>query len=111
MNQQTRLRKKSRIQNPSISSKTLRLAVFRSAKHVYGQLIDDTKMITVASASDNEVKSATTKTEKAFATGQLIAAKAKALKIKTARFDRAGFIYHGRVKAFADGARAGGLQF
>lgn len=112
MNQQTRLRKKSRIQaKVTGDTKTPRLAVFRSAKHLYGQLIDDAKMRTIAAANDSEVTGATTKTEKAYAAGQLMASKAKTLKIKAVRFDRGGFIYHGRVKAFADGAREGGLLF
>ena len=88
-----------------------RLVIFRSLSHHFAQLIDDTKGFTLASVSDLKVKSKATKTEKARKLGTEIANLAKEKKITTCVFDRNGFKYHGRVKAFADGAREGGLQF
>ena len=90
-----------------------RLCVFRSAKHIYAQLIDDEKGKTIASASDLEIKGASKsrKTEVAREVGKLIAEKAMQKKIKKVVFDRGGLIFHGRVKALAEGAREGGLQF
>lgn len=89
-----------------------RLSVFRSNKAIYCQVIDDLKGQTIAAASslDSSV-SAGNKTEKAQAVGQMIAEKAKAAGITSVVFDRGGYLYHGRVKALADGAREGGLQF
>ncbi len=86
-----------------------RLAVFRSNRHIYAQLIDDGRARTIASASDREVGGAT-KTERAKAVGELIAERAKAAGVERAVFDRGGRLYHGRVAAVADGAREKGLQ-
>jgi LSU ribosomal protein L18P len=90
-----------------------RLCVFRSSKHIYGQIIDDTENKVLVSASDLELKAKEkmTKTKKAYKVGKLLAEKAKALKIEKVVFDRAGYKYHGRVKALAQGAREGGLKF
>lgn len=92
-----------------------RLQVFRSLKHVQVQLIDDTNGKTIATESDQKkeekVSSKKNKKERAFEVGQNIAKKAKEKKIKEVVFDRSGFLYHGRVKAVADGARKGGLKF
>lgn len=95
-----------------------RLAVFRSAKHITAQVIDDMVGKTLVSVTDTQLpaaaKATKTQTQKvavAEAVGQLIAAKAKAKKITSVVFDAAGYRYHGRVKALADGARAGGLNF
>ncbi|MCD6550589.1 50S ribosomal protein L18 [bacterium] len=93
-----------------------RLCVFRSNRHIYCQLIDDQKGHTIASASDFEVKKASLKglnkkVAVAYQVGKLIARKAKEKNIKKIVFDRGGFAYHGRVKAVADGAREGGLEF
>jgi large subunit ribosomal protein L18 len=92
-----------------------RLCVFRSGRHTYAQLIDDASGKTLAASSDmvitSEKKKGFVKVENARAVGFDIAAKAKDLKIKEAVFDRGGFIYTGRVKALADGAREGGLKF
>jgi len=94
------------------TSKKPRLNIFRSLKHLNVQIIDDLAGKTLVSASDLEVKSKkATKTEKAKAVGELIAQKAKEKKIKKVVFDRAGYKYHGRIKAVAEGARAGGLEF
>lgn len=91
-----------------------RLAVFRSAKHIYAQLIDDRAGKTLVAASDlkltgNEVKGG--KIKKAAAVGEAIAKLAAAKKIKQVRFDRGGYIYTGRVKILAEAARSAGLEF
>lgn len=89
-----------------------RLTVHRSNAHVYAQLIDDTKAVTVVGVSEKELgKVAGTKTDKAKALGALLAQKAGEKKIKKAVFDKGAFRYHGRVKALAEGAREGGLEF
>jgi len=89
-----------------------RLAVFRSVKHIYAQVIDDGKGHTVAHASSNE-KSAGNggNLAGAKAIGKLIAERAKDKGIKAVVFDRGGYLYHGRVKALADAAREAGLEF
>jgi large subunit ribosomal protein L18 len=91
-----------------------RLVVFRSSKHIYAQLVDDTKGVTLFGGSDRSegVESeGKGKTAKSFALGRLIAAQAKTQGITAVVFDRGGYRYHGRVKAVADGARKGGLEF
>ena len=96
------------------SAERPRLVVFRSSKHIYAQLVDDTKGVTLCGASDRSEGIAIEgkgKTAKSFALGRLIAAQAKTQGITTVVFDRGGYQYHGRVKAVADGARKGGLEF
>lgn len=91
-----------------------RLSVFRSNAEIYAQLIDDTKGETLASASSKDKDIAAqkgTKSEKGKLVGAAIARKAVALGITQVTFDRGGYLYHGRVKSVADGAREGGLQF
>ena len=91
-----------------------RLAVFRSSKHIYAQIIDDTASSTIASAStlDTESKADNpSKIESAKIVGGLIANRAVAKGIKTVVFDRGGRKYHGRVKSLAEAAREGGLSF
>ena len=91
-----------------------RLVVTRSARHVYAQLIDDTHGRTLASASTMEttLRAATgDKSDKAKQVGSLIAERAKAVGVESVVFDRAGYKYHGRIAALADGAREGGLEF
>jgi large subunit ribosomal protein L18 len=93
-----------------------RLAVFKSEKHIYAQIIDDTKGHTLVSAStlDKELRQKLSKTynvEAAKEVGRLIAQRALSLGIKTVVFDRGGFKYHGRIKALADAAREAGLKF
>lgn len=91
-----------------------RLSVFRSNKDIYVQLIDDTKGVTLAAASSRDKDIAAqkgTKIEKSKLVGAAIARKALELNINQIVFDRGGYLYHGRVKAVADGAREGGLQF
>ena len=87
-----------------------RLSVFKSNKHISAQIIDDINSKTLASAHSREVKGKTMM-EKSEKVGMAVAEKAQALKIKKVVFDRGGFIYTGNVKALADGARKGGLQF
>ncbi len=96
------------------SSETPRLSVFRSNSDIYAQLIDDQSGVTLASASSRQKDiSAQTaaKIEKSKMVGESIAQKAVELGIKKVVFDRSGYIYHGRVKAVAEGARVGGLEF
>ncbi|MCS7251448.1 MAG: 50S ribosomal protein L18 [Anaerolineae bacterium] len=93
-----------------------RLSVFRSLKHIYAQIIDDTQGITLAAASTldsnlREQLNGLTKTEKARWVGRLIAQRALAKGIHQVVFDRGGYRYHGRVKALADAAREAGLEF
>jgi large subunit ribosomal protein L18 len=91
-----------------------RLSVFRSGKHIYVQVIDDLKGVTVASASTNEKGGKAAKsynTEAAAAVGKKIAERASKAGVKQVVFDRGGYIYHGRIKALADAAREGGLEF
>ena len=90
-----------------------RLAVYRSNKEIYAQLIDDVAGKTLASASsrDKDITVEGSKQEVAFAVGKSIAEKAAQAGIETIAFDRGGYLYHGRVKSLADGAREGGLKF
>ncbi len=94
----------------------VRLSIFRSSKHIYAQVIDDTKGVTVAAASsvDKDLKG-TLKgggdLDAAKAVGLLVAKRAIAAGIKEVAFDRGGYRYHGRVRALADAAREGGLSF
>ncbi|MBX7206284.1 MAG: 50S ribosomal protein L18 [Bacteroidia bacterium] len=88
-----------------------RLSVFRSNKDIYAQIIDDVKGTTLASASSKSLKDKITKSDKAVLVGKLIAEKAREAGVETVIFDRNGYLYHGRVKCLADGAREGGLKF
>jgi len=93
-----------------------RLNIFRSSKHMYAQLIDDTTGVTVASAStqDKELKAEVGNggnVEAARKVGELIAKRAKEKGVEQIVFDRGGYLYHGRVQALADAAREAGLQF
>jgi large subunit ribosomal protein L18 len=88
-----------------------RLAVFRSNKAIYAQLIDDVAGRTIAAASSRGIKDKMKKTEMAASVGKMIAEKAAAAGVTTCVFDRSGYLYHGRVKALADNAREGGLKF
>ena len=104
------LRVRKRVQG---SPERPRLVVFRSSKHIYAQVVDDTRGVTLIGAADTseglqvEGKG---KTAKSFALGRLIAARAKEKGIAKVVFDRGGYQYHGRVKAVAEGARKGGLE-
>ena len=90
-----------------------RLNVFRSELHIYAQVIDDVAGVTLCAASSNEKSfdGSGSNCEGAKKVGQLIAERAKAKGIDTVVFDRGGFVYHGRVKELAEGAREGGLKF
>jgi large subunit ribosomal protein L18 len=95
------------------STERPRLAVFRSVKHIYAQVIDDTVGHTLAAASSNEksgIKSGGN-VAGAKAVGKLLAERAKEKGVKSVVFDRGGYLYHGRVKALAEAAREGGLKF
>lgn len=111
--QQSKIRRKVRIRS-KVKGALLRprLSVFRSLKHISAQIIDDVNGKTLAFAKDQEVKAdKKTKTELAVEVGSLVAKKALEKNIKQVVFDRGGNKYIGRVKAVAEGARKGGLQF
>lgn len=86
-----------------------RLSVFRSNKSIYCQIIDDLTGQTLASANSNEFTG--TKVEQALQVGKVIAERAQSAGVNTVVFDRSGYLYHGRIKSLAEGAREGGLQF
>ena len=88
-----------------------RLAVFRSSKHIYAQVIDDDRGHTLAAATSLEMKRKDTKTDVAKAVGEKIAQSALSAGVAKVVFDRGGYKYHGRVKALADAARSEGLSF
>ncbi len=112
-----RLKRKQRIRRKlSGTAARPRLSVFRSARHIYGQIIDDTtgRTLVAACTLSPEIKDQLTglkKVEAAKLVGRLLAQKAKQAGIETVVFDRNGFLYHGRVKALADSAREHGLAF
>ncbi len=111
------LKRKKRISKRIISTvERPRLSVFRSARHIYGQIVDDTTGRTIAAASSNEKSvndqpSFESKVAKAVFTGKLLAQRALDKGVKKVVFDRNGFLYHGRIKALSDGAREAGLDF
>ncbi|MDX1941160.1 MAG: 50S ribosomal protein L18 [Saprospiraceae bacterium] len=90
-----------------------RLSVYRSSKYIYGQVIDDLAGITLVAASSKEegIMGTGNKSEQAKQVGKLLAERLKAKNINNIVFDRGGYLYHGRVKALAEGAREGGLEF
>ena len=111
------LKRKKRVSKRIISTvERPRLSVFRSARHIYGQIVDDTTGKTIAAACSNE-KSVNdqptfeSKVAKAVFTGKLLAQRAMDKGVKKVVFDRNGFLYHGRIKALSDGAREAGLDF
>ncbi len=109
---QKRLRVKRRVRrNINGTAERPRLSVYRSNKEIYAQIINDETGETLVSASSREKGVKGTKSEKATAVGKAVAEKAKKAGIESVVFDRNGYIYHGRVKSLADGAREGGLQF
>lgn len=112
MSAQTTIRRKLRARRKvrTAAGQRPRLSVFRSSKHIYAQIIDDSKGITLAAASSAALKTGT-KTDTAAAVGKALAEAATAKGIKQVVFDRGQFRYHGRVKALADAAREGGLDF
>jgi large subunit ribosomal protein L18 len=110
---QRRIKRHRRLRNRVFGTpERPRLSVFRSSANVYAQIIDDTQGHTLVAASSlEEATGAGTKSEQARKVGELVADRAKAAGIGKVVFDRGGFLYHGRVKAVADGARANGLEF
>lgn len=114
---EVRIKKHKRMRNRlSGTAERPRLAVFRSNKHIYAQIIDDTvgNTLVAASTMEKEVKDSveyTDNIEAAAAVGKAVAKKALDKGITTVVFDRGGFIYHGKIKALADAAREAGLQF
>ncbi len=113
-----RRQRRARFKLRKVSSLRARLSVFRSSKHIYAQVIDDTKGVTLASAStlDEEAKKTLEKgkgtdTAAAAIVGKLVAQRAIKAGVKQVVFDRGGYIYHGRVKALGDAARESGLNF
>ena len=116
-----RLRRKKRVRKKVFGTpERPRLSVYRSLKHIYAQIIDDTRGHTLVAASSlspeirerwEELKKEGGKTAVARAVGELIGKRALEAGIKKVVFDRGGFKYHGRVKALAEGARAAGLEF
>lgn len=95
----------------SLNAELPRLSVHRTLRHIYAQIIDDSKGVTLASASDLTVSSKGSKTDVAKLVGATIAATAKEKKVTAVRFDRGSFRYHGRVAALAQAARENGLTF
>ncbi|HIT85536.1 MAG TPA: 50S ribosomal protein L18 [Candidatus Ornithomonoglobus intestinigallinarum] len=109
-----RLKRHMRVRkNISGTAEKPRLNVFRSLNHIYAQVIDDTKGVTLVSASslDKGFEGYGGNIEGAKAVGKAVAEKALAAGIKQVVFDRGGYVYHGRVAALAEGAREGGLEF
>jgi len=112
----TKIQRRTRIKRgirKKISGTTTRprVSVFRSNKAIYGQIIDDIKGVTIASASSKELGMALNNIEASKEVGKKLAEKAKANGVEIVIFDRNGYQYHGKVKAFAEGAREGGLKF
>ena len=111
------LKRKKRIAKKIVSTaERPRLTVFRSARHIYGQIVDDTTGRTVVAACSNEKTvreqpKFDSKVATAVFTGKLLAQRAMEKGVKKVVFDRNGFLYHGRIKAFSDGAREAGLDF
>jgi large subunit ribosomal protein L18 len=108
-----RLRRHRRVRKKVVgTAERPRLAVFRSNRGIFAQLIDDESRRTLASADWLAVRGAKgTKSDQAAAVGRLLAERAKAAGVEGVVFDRGGYLYHGRVKALADAAREGGLRF
>ena len=107
------LRNKARIRKKIFgTAETPRLNVFRSGRYIYAQVIDDIKEVTLYSCSSLDMKETKeNSTKKAKKVGQIVAKKTLDNKIKKVVFDRGGFLYHGQIKAVADGAREAGLKF
>jgi large subunit ribosomal protein L18 len=110
---EARLRRHRRVRGKiSGTAERPRLVVFRSNRGIFAQLVDDETRRTIAAASWLQLRpSKGTKTDQAAEVGKALAAAARKAGIETCVFDRAGYLYHGRVKALAEGAREGGLQF
>jgi large subunit ribosomal protein L18 len=109
-NRRTRIKKSIRSKISGTAEKP-RLSVFRSNTSIYAQLIDDTAGKTLVSASSKEVDTKNANIEISKSVGQKLAEKATSNGISTVVFDRGGYLFHGKVKALAEGAREGGLKF
>jgi large subunit ribosomal protein L18 len=108
----SRLKKQVRVRKKVLgTTERPRLCVFRSLSHIYAQIIDDTKQVTLLAASSLELPDKTSKKLQPEAVGKLIAEKAKKANLSKVVFDRNGYVYHGRVKALAESARTSGLDF
>ncbi|MBI2337987.1 50S ribosomal protein L18 [Candidatus Daviesbacteria bacterium] len=111
MNKGLRIKRHKKIRKKIMGTKDRpRLAVFRSSRHIYAQIIDDSTGKTLVSESDFKMEKLP-KSQKAAQVGKKMAEKALKLKIKKVVFDRGGFLYHGRIAEFSKGAREGGLEF
>ena len=115
-NQRRALRSRRKVKTAAIRNGRPRLSIHRTSAHIYAQVIDDVKQQTLAAAStiDKDLKGklkSTSNADAAGAVGKLVAERAKKAGIKEVIFDRGSFTYHGRVKALAEGAREGGLEF
>jgi large subunit ribosomal protein L18 len=111
---EARLRRHRRVRRKVLgTAERPRLVVFRSNRGIGAQLVDDASAKTIVSANHGQLKKTFkgTKTDQAAEVGKLLAAEAKKANIEAVVFDRGGYLYHGRVKALADGAREGGLKF
>jgi large subunit ribosomal protein L18 len=111
---ETRLRRARKARLKMRELETVRLSVYRSSQHIYAQVLsaDGAKVLASASTLDKELRDgATGNVDAAKKVGQLVAERAKAAGVTQVAFDRSGFKYHGRVKALADAAREGGLEF
>ena len=110
-----RRRTRNRVRIAQAANGRPRLSVFRSSKHIYAQVIDDVHGHTLAAASSLDESLSSLKTganrDAAGAVGKLLAERAKAAGVTAVVFDRGGYIFHGRIKALADAAREGGLEF
>lgn len=118
LKKERRTRRKLRVRKKITGTpERYRLSVYRSLKHIYAQIIDDTQNLTLVSASTVEkevigsITNESTKSDNSKLVGALLAQRALAKNISSVAFDRNGYIYHGRVKALADAAREAGLQF
>lgn len=111
MNKGSRVRRHTKIRRRIFGTKDCpRLSVFRSNQYIFAQIIDDQVGKTLASASDLKMGKGP-KQQKAYEAGKQLAVKALKIKVKKVVFDRGGFLYHGRIKKVAEGAREGGLEF
>lgn len=108
--QRRALRTRRNIRRP-VDNGRVRLSVFRSARHIYAQVIDDERGVTVAEANSKTLAQSGDKTAQAAAVGKALAERAVAAGVTRVVFDRGPYRFHGRVKALADGAREGGLEF
>ncbi len=116
-NQRRALRTRTKVKTAAIRNGRPRLSVYRSNNHISAQIIDDAKHVTLASASTidtdlkGKLKTKTGNADAATEVGKLLATRAKKAGVKEVIFDRGSYVYHGRIKALADAAREGGLEF